>query len=211
MLESGIFLIYFQTQTESDEYSSDTDVLLGVLDIDAITMKHCEIQSSGDAVTTENRRNNNDSLTRLSERDNAGSKCTSTGQCEANVLPHPGEFDAQDGIQTFVDFDDNHINGASTPKSSTSMNCEHTTAGQSTFADICDRLNRVLQQNAHCTTTENTHTQQLREDCVASELTDSTACDGTGPFYGLPSEVQHLFEMQRGITKLYGEHSLLIF
>ena len=295
MLESRIFLVYFQTQTESDGCSaldsSDTDFFLAGLDIASVEREHFsqeatpilnipnesqsamkdpllvnlneqsdilselfdnsgdmfEVQSCGDAATAENRicdvesdhgqnsaikasriqstgnelsnisclRSDNDSLvkkTRLSERDNAGSKCTSTGQCEANILPHPVELDAQDGVRTFIDFDDkNNINGASTPKSSTATNCGHTTTGQTMPTGICGRLKRALQQNARCTTPQNIRAQQLREDRVASALTESKACDGTGPFYGLPSKVQQLFETQRGITKLYGEHSWLIF
>ena len=146
-------------------------------------------------------------LTSLPKPDIVGKnteQCDISDGCDARRLsPHATELRAQDYVQTCVDFDKvNYFHCASTPKSSTTANCGQNLSARST--GISSRLKRALQQNARCSTPQNTRAQQLREDRVTSALKESK-CGETGPFYGLPAQVQQLFDSQRGITKLYGE------
>ena len=121
--------------------------------------------------------------------------------------------DALCGVRTCVDIatvGEGCIDGASTPTGSSATKCGTTTVIPPASAGICGRLKRTLQQNARCSTPKNVRVQRLRDDRVASALTASkvSAHDITGPFYGLPSKVQQLFETQRGITTLYGENQI---
>ena len=133
-----------------------------------------------------------------------------TEQCDISdgwnarcLSPRPSELRKQDCVQTCVDFDKiSPFHCASTPKSSTTADRGQNLSARP--AGISSRLKRALQQNARCSTPQNTRAQQLQEDRVTSALRESKPCE-TGPFYGLPAEVQQLFDSQRGITKLYGE------
>ena len=121
--------------------------------------------------------------------------------------------DAPCGVRTCVDIatvGEGCIDGASTPTGSSATKCGTTTVTPPASAGICGRLKRTLQQTARCSTPKNVCVQRLRDDRVASALTASkvSAHDITGPFYGLPSKVQELFETQRGITTLYGENQI---
>ena len=121
--------------------------------------------------------------------------------------------DAPCGVRPCVDIatvGEGCIDGASTPKGSPALKCGPTTVTvlPPASAGICGRLKRTLQQNARCSTPKNDRVKRLQNDRVASALTASkvAAHDVTGPFYGLPSKVQQLFDKHRGITKLYGAH-----
>ena len=76
-----------------------------------------------------------------------------------------------------------------------------------------DRLKKALQDNAHVRTPQS-RVQQMKEESVQLALEGARLAQlpgGTqdvGPFYGLPSKVQELFETQRGIKKLYGKPRL---
>ena len=88
-----------------------------------------------------------------------------------------------------------------------------TTPGSASSSRL-SRLKKTLQKNA--TTPQNPQRiQQYREEQVVNALKDAEIIQAEGgkfdigPFYGLPSHVQKLFQEQRGISKLYGEINLL--
>ena len=78
---------------------------------------------------------------------------------------------------------------------------------------IANRLKQRLQKNAKVVTPVQNRAAQLRKASIdvamskAMEVQDRVTDKDVGPFYGLPSKVQELLKVHRGIEQLYGECS----
>ena len=101
---------------------------------------------------------------------------------------------------------DFHEQNAKTPKSVSG-----------TGLSLKDKFKKQMQKNASELTPTRGILGQLREEVMSRARNEAAQIHvkGTdvdiGPFYGLPSKVEHLLKAHRGITKLYGLMTFVLF
>ena len=86
-----------------------------------------------------------------------------------------------------------------------------------TGLSLKDKFKKQMQKNASELTPTRGILGQLREEVMSRARNEAAQIHvkGTdvdiGPFYGLPSKVEHLLKAHRGITKLYGLMTFVLF